>query len=160
MKELYKIKLSKKAFYKLVYYHIHKDYKYLILKSFNNPSILFLFSHGNKEGKILTSNGWKTSREVLSELIQYYPNMKDIKIVYTICCYGGLQPTETINGITIKSLVKTQGLVYYGMPDPKIWGGYYYLIYSDVDDFINDALSIRSTMSELYGTPYTKEELL
>ena len=77
-----------------------RDYSY-------GKDVAFIICHGTSHGTIVlgTHKEYKeyTSKELLQCLL---PTLQDdnIKTLYIICCYGGLLPEVTINGVTIKSV--------------------------------------------------------
>ena len=67
----------------------------------------FIICHGTSKGTIVigTHSHYKeyTSIELLSKLYSYLQS-DNIKTLYVICCYAGLLPEETIDGVTIKGV--------------------------------------------------------
>ena len=92
-------------------YDIRKNYLDVINKKngaeaylFRQNDILFLNAHGGNNGKILYNKKFIEPKELLNELEEANLIPDDIKKIYTISCYGGLQkPSKTNNGIPIES---------------------------------------------------------
>lgn len=67
----------------------------------------FIICHGTSKGTIVigTHSHYReyTSIELLSKLYSYLQS-DGIKTLYVICCYAGLLPEETIDGVTIKGV--------------------------------------------------------
>ena len=67
----------------------------------------FIICHGTSRGTIVigTHSHYReyTSIELLSKLYSYLQS-DNIKTLYVICCYAGLLPEETIDGVTIKGV--------------------------------------------------------
>ena len=71
---------------------------------FRQNDILFLNAHGDTNGKILYNKKFIEPKELLNELENANLIPDDIKKIYTISCFGGLQkPSKTNNGIPIES---------------------------------------------------------
>ena len=71
---------------------------------FRQNDILFLNAHGGNNGKILYNKKFIEPKELLNELENANLIPDDIKKIYTISCFGGLQkPSKTNNGIPIES---------------------------------------------------------
>ena len=71
---------------------------------FRQNDILFLNAHGDTNGKILYNKKFIEPKELLNELENANLIPDDIKKIYTISCFGGLQkPSKTNSGIPIES---------------------------------------------------------
>ena len=71
---------------------------------FRQNDILFLNAHGDTNGKIVYNKKFIEPKELLNELENANLIPDDIKKIYTISCFGGLQkPSKTNNGIPIES---------------------------------------------------------
>ena len=71
---------------------------------FRQNDILFLNAHGGNNGKIVYNKKFIEPKELLNELENANLIPDDIKKIYTISCFGGLQkPSKTNNGIPIES---------------------------------------------------------
>ena len=70
-----------------------------------NKDAMFIVAHGSKDGKISVGKGNRLTIEQLGKYLQKFdliPN--DVKNIYTIDCFGGLQkPVKLKNGVTIQS---------------------------------------------------------
>ena len=66
---------------------------------------VFLLAHGTDTGLISINKQLVTAEQLLKSLIAkgIFKN-KGIKMLYTICCHGGLQASVTIDGITVSSI--------------------------------------------------------
>ena len=69
-----------------------------------NKDAMFIVAHGSKDGKISVGKGNRLTIEQLGKYLQKFdliPN--DVKNIYTIDCFGGLQkPVKLKNGVTIQ----------------------------------------------------------
>ena len=69
---------------------------------FKNGEDAFLLAHGSEEGNIQIKNKIYSPQQVIKSLAPFAKE-QGINTIYSRCCYGGVQPTVTSDGVTLKS---------------------------------------------------------
>lgn len=69
---------------------------------FRNGEDAFLLAHGSEEGMIQLKNKLYTPAQVVQALAPL-AQKQGINKIYSLCCFGGLQPTVEYDGVTLKS---------------------------------------------------------
>ena len=69
---------------------------------FKNGEDSFLLAHGSEDGRIQLKNQLYTPQQVVQALAPL-AQKQQIKTIYSLCCFGGVQPTVTAEGVTLKS---------------------------------------------------------
>lgn len=85
---------------------------------------LFILIHGADDGDVLMGNVHISTKELLEGLIAKGLTSDEIDVIYTISCYGGMQETVTINGITISSCHDYKEPIYVSVRasiDEQFW---------------------------------------
>lgn len=77
---------------------------FALFRCVDDSSILFIYAHGSKDGRVSLGGELYTLEEVLQMLLdRKLIHERGIKKVQTISCHGGLQAPATIDGVTISS---------------------------------------------------------
>jgi hypothetical protein len=98
---------------------------------------LFILAHGTDDGLICMNNTYVTATQLLESFIRMGLTKEEINTIYTISCYGGLQESCTIDGITIHSVHDEKTEVYYRLKattDDKYW----MTLYTKKDEYETD----------------------
>ena len=69
---------------------------------FKNGEDSFLLAHGSEDGMIQLKNKLYTPAQVVQALAPL-AQKQGIKQIYSLCCYGGIQPPVEYDGVTLKS---------------------------------------------------------
>lgn len=80
-----------------------------------DSEVLFLLVHGIETGEMAFGGYALTSEQVLTTLIKQGIKDRGIKHVYTLSCYGGLQPTVYQDGICMSSLHECEDVIHVGI---------------------------------------------
>lgn len=75
--------------------------------SYYGKDSAIIICHGTSKGNVILGTHKKHKEYTSKELLQLLlPTLQgdNIKTLYIVCCYGGLLPEVTINGVTIKSI--------------------------------------------------------
>jgi uncharacterized protein YqhQ len=107
----------------------------ILSENFNKA--MFILVHGNKDGLISINNTLITATQLLESFIRMGLTSDEIDNIYTISCYGGLQESTTINGITISSVHDGDTEVYYRLKSTKD-DTYWLTLYAKEDDYEGD----------------------
>ena len=69
---------------------------------FKNGEEAFLLAHGSEEGMIQLKNKLYTPQQVVQALAPL-AKKQGINKIYSLCCFGGVQPTVEYDGTTLQS---------------------------------------------------------
>ena len=69
---------------------------------FKNGEEAFLLAHGSEEGMIQLKNKLYTPQQVVQALAPL-AKKQGINKIYSLCCFGGVQPTVEYDGVTLQS---------------------------------------------------------
>ena len=69
---------------------------------FKNGEEAFLLAHGSEEGRIQLKNKLYTPQQVVQALAPL-AKKQGINKIYSLCCFGGVQPTVEYDGVTLQS---------------------------------------------------------
>ena len=69
---------------------------------FRNGEDAFLLAHGSEEGMIQLKNKLYTPAQVVQALAPL-AQKQGINKIYSLCCFGGLQPTVEYDGVILQS---------------------------------------------------------
>jgi hypothetical protein len=98
---------------------------------------MFILVHGTEDGLMCINNTYVTATQLLESFIRMGLTKEEIDNIYTISCYGGLQESTTINGITISSVHDDKTEIYYRLKSTKE-DKYWMTLYTKHDDYEND----------------------
>lgn len=69
---------------------------------FKNGEDAFLLAHGSEDGRIQLKNKLYTPEQVVQGLAPL-AKKQGINKIYSLCCFGGLQPTVEYDGVILQS---------------------------------------------------------
>lgn len=91
------------------------------IAGFIQDDSMFIFGHGTKDGGIIAAEDTGITSKFLTSVLEEESLIpKNIKDIYTMSCYGGLQkPFELSNGVKVQSIHTSEQKIKFGLTQQK-----------------------------------------